>query len=628
MALVWSGWLLLDQQRALDARLAQEQSDAAADAIAAGIRERLTALGERLGDRLGAIPAPSPSLPFAGAVTLRYRPPDFDLDPARRLPFLPILPDPPRASPLFAEGEAAEFSVNGLPRALESYRRLIEHADPSVRGGALLRFARTLRKAGRAREAITAYARLADVGDLPTDTSGVPASLVALDGQRLAYRQLRDGPNEKRVADAIQQRLDRGEWRLSRGTAEFYREQVSNLARPDGWQLAAAISETWPAGNVVQPGRGHRVIGTRGSASVIVMWRTTESEMAMAAVSLEKLIASLGGSQTDWQLFDTDGQLISGSRGTSPATAATRIIGAGGPAWTLRAWPAGTPVSASRRRPVLAAALAVMLAFVWGATYLMARAIRREAAAARLQSDFVAAVSHEFRSPLTTLRQISDMLDADRVPSEPRRRQYYGILVSETARLQRLVESLLNFGRFETGGQPYRFVSLDAVALVKSVIEELQGQPGHADRRIVVTAASPSLQLRGDEEAVRLAVRNLIDNAIKYSPVESEVRVTASSEGANVSIGVTDSGPGVAPDEQATIFRKFTRGRAAVEGRVPGTGVGLAMVRRIAAAHGGEIRLASEPGHGSTFTLVLPAVRHETLTVPNSTPARQGNSQV
>jgi signal transduction histidine kinase len=218
------------------------------------------------------------------------------------------------------------------------------------------------------------------------------------------------------------------------------------------------------------------------------------------------------------------------------------------------------------------------------------------------------------------------MLESDRVPGEPRRRQYYGVLVAETARLQRLVESLLNFGRFEAGGQPYRFTNLDTTALVKSVIEELLGQPGHADRPINLTAQALSLCVRGDEEAVRLAVRNLIDNALKYSPIESAVRVSVASEADTVAIAVTDSGPGVTPDERAAIFRKFTRGRAAADGRVPGTGVGLALVARIASAHGGEVRLATEAGRGSTFTLVLPAARQvEMLAVPSATPAGQDN---
>ena len=98
----------------------------------------------------------------------------------------------------------------------------------------------------------------------------------------------------------------------------------------------------------------------------------------------------------------------------------------------------------------------------------MARAIRREAAVARLQSDFVAAVSHEFRSPLTTVRQMAEMLELERVPTEERRhKSYYRVLAGEAARLQRLVETLLNFGRMEAGAERYRFADLDAAALVR-----------------------------------------------------------------------------------------------------------------------------------------------------------------
>ena len=115
-----------------------------------------------------------------------------------------------------------------------------------------------------------------------------------------------------------------------------------------------------------------------------------------------------------------------------------------------------------------------VLVLLSGATYMMARAIRREAHVARLQSDFVAAVSHEFRSPLTTIRQMAEMLEMGRLQDESRRRQYYRMLAAEAGRLQRLVETLLNFGRMEAGVERYRLVEADAVRVVRTVVSELE----------------------------------------------------------------------------------------------------------------------------------------------------------
>ena len=119
--------------------------------------------------------------------------------------------------------------------------------------------------------------------------------------------------------------------------------------------------------------------------------------------------------------------------------------------------------------------IALMILFLWGTVYFMAKAVRREAKAAQLQSDFVASVSHEFRSPLTTVRQLSEMLEMDQVPSEERRHQYYQMLSKESMRLQRLVETLLNFGKLESGEQQLQFSPVDVGDIVESVLAELEG---------------------------------------------------------------------------------------------------------------------------------------------------------
>ena len=138
--------------------------------------------------------------------------------------------------------------------------------------------------------------------------------------------------------------------------------------------------------------------------------------------------------------------------------------------------------------------------------------------------------------------------------------------------------------------------------------------------------APDCLRVRGDEHALRLAVHNLLDNAIKYSASESPIRVRVTSNERHVAIGVSDEGPGIPAAEQQAIFGKFVRGRTAIDTNVPGTGIGLAIVQRIVAAHDGEISLSSTPGRGSTFTMRFPALQEygmellkDTLQVSGST---------
>jgi signal transduction histidine kinase len=117
-----------------------------------------------------------------------------------------------------------------------------------------------------------------------------------------------------------------------------------------------------------------------------------------------------------------------------------------------------------------------------------------------------------------------------------------------------------------------------------------------------------AMRVRADQDALSMALRNLIDNAIKYSPGQPTVWVRWRQDDARAAICVVDRGVGIPRSEHRTVFDRFARGRAAIEANIKGTGVGLSMVQQIVTAHGGEIRVESEPGRGSTFTLLLPAV--------------------
>jgi signal transduction histidine kinase len=250
--------------------------------------------------------------------------------------------------------------------------------------------------------------------------------------------------------------------------------------------------------------------------------------------------------------------------------------------------------------------VSVMMLFLILGSYFIARAIRREAEAQRMQSHFVSTVSHEFRSPVTSMRQLSEMLALGRV-SEERRQVYYETLVNETIRLQRLIEGLLNFGRMEAGARQYQFKGLDAFAIVESVVCEFEPRMASAGKHIETRRTDSPCWIEADLEAVSVALRNLLDNAVKYSPEQPTVWVECGLEREKVAIRVRDRGLGITESERRTIFRKFMRGSAAVAANVKGSGLGLAMVNHIVAAHGGEIVVASELGQGSTFTMLFPA---------------------
>jgi two-component system phosphate regulon sensor histidine kinase PhoR len=197
------------------------------------------------------------------------------------------------------------------------------------------------------------------------------------------------------------------------------------------------------------------------------------------------------------------------------------------------------------------------------------------------------------------------MLARDRFGSDELRRKSYDVLVRETERLRRLVEGLLDFGRFEAGAAAYRFEVLDANAFLCGIVNEFQERVAALGYAIELHAPGGELPIRADREALARAIWNLLDNAVKYSPECRTVWVDVEHQAKCISIAVRDQGLGIPAHEQQEIFDKFVRGADSKALRIKGTGIGLAMVRHIVQAHGGEIRLASAPGQGSRFTMIL-----------------------
>ena len=223
---------------------------------------------------------------------------------------------------------------------------------------------------------------------------------------------------------------------------------------------------------------------------------------------------------------------------------------------------------------------------------------------------FVENVSHEFRTPLTAMCHLTEILERGGARPE-RLSEYYRALGKESRRLHTTVENLLDFGRMDSGRRTYEFSETDAVELVDHVAHEFADRSAVAARRIEkspLPSQGHAMIIHADREALALALRNLLDNALKYSPDSSPVRVGVKALNGTVAVSIEDQGPGVGAQERRAIFRKFTRGAAARSLNVKGTGIGLTMANQIVKAHGGRLEVESEPGRGSTFTMVLPAM--------------------
>jgi signal transduction histidine kinase len=580
-ALGWLGWRLFEQERLVEGQRSQERLEQAADRIAATIHGTLAETGDRLGD----------SSPPASGIVLKLT--EEGLTSSRPLLFYPIAAED--NEPSFAEAESLEFTHRDLTKALASYQGLNGSADLPVRAGALMREARVLRAMGRDRDAEAAYERLKEVKS--SKVVGVPAELVAL----YALCELQNACAELREG------LRLGRWKLTQGQFEFYWGSVE-AAPAEDLALAEAAARIWEERGKNFNARGLETLWLEGRPYV-AMWRGSPDKRSVLVTRPESILKAPQGG-IHYALLDSEGRVVAGEKDPA-AHGAVRTAGDGELPWTLLVTET-QPMSAAARiaqQRFLILSIVVMVSFLVLGTYFIARAIRRESETARMQSDFVAAVSHEFRTPLTAVRHLSELLAEGRAPSEERRRLYYATLLRESSRLERLVEGLLNFGRMEAGARQYRFEKLDAAKLVERVVGEFQHQLEAEGRRIELGGAGAPLKIEADPEAIGVALRNLVDNAIKYSPGEPTVWVDWGLERNQVAIRVKDHGPGITESERKRIFRRFVRGSAASATNAKGSGVGLAMVRHIVMAHGGEVTVESSPGEGSVFTMLLPEAR-------------------
>jgi signal transduction histidine kinase len=278
--------------------------------------------------------------------------------------------------------------------------------------------------------------------------------------------------------------------------------------------------------------------------------------------------------------------------------------------WELALYnPRATPRQWARAGFVFNASLAGLLAAaLLGGVALALRAADRAVKLSKMKSEFVSNVSHELRTPVASIRVFGELMRAGRVFDPDKVREYGEHIEGESRRLTRLIDNILDFSRIESGRKEYRFEEGDLRELVATVVRTFEVRLAARGFKIVVAQpGGPLPRLRMDSDAIAQAFQNLLDNAVKYSGDSKEVVVTLKAEDHYVAVEVLDHGIGIARDEQRKIFDRFHRVGTGLVHDVRGSGLGLSIVHHIVAAHGGEISVASELGHGSTFTMRLPA---------------------
>jgi signal transduction histidine kinase len=244
----------------------------------------------------------------------------------------------------------------------------------------------------------------------------------------------------------------------------------------------------------------------------------------------------------------------------------------------------------------------ISVALMLVALGLTVQAHRRSAELAEMQTDFVAHVSHQLKTPLSLLSAATETLQMDRVRSPEKLSEYLDTIHAEAGRLSHLVQRVLEFSRMQQDRR-YELEDVDFGALTRETVDAFaHGLAGQFTFNVDIEGPGPYVHV--DPAAIEQALANLLDNAVKYSDAIKEVTVRVRSHRQAAIVEITDCGVGVAAADQERIFDRFYRASSARHR--PGFGLGLPIVRDLVQAHGGRVDMASVPGRGSTFRISLP----------------------
>lgn len=420
-------------------------------------------------------------------------------------------------------------------------------------------------------------------------------------------------PSARDVLGRTRARLRAGTWLLGIDERRFYDRTLTDLlgdgARDERLELLAAVGRALENAPL-QRGASTRHFDRVDGRPLLLLLSpadespTTRRGAAVAAAALDRLLTRVARQTALTQLgrvriADGRGRTVWGSEFRSEPARATPLPAVSG--WTL-AFEPGKPQWFDRRTILWIGFIAVLVATMLVSLAGTMRVIRRETQLAQMQNDFIAGVSHDFKSPITAIRLLLERMAGGRIASPSSLGEYRSAAERELTRLERHVNRLLEVQKIEAGGRRYEMAPAAVPEVVDAAIAELTTE-AEAKRLTIAHEARDVPTVAIDRGAITDAIANVIGNAIKYSPEGTRIDVTTRVEEGRVLIEVRDEGIGIEPEEIGRVFDRFYRGDGT---GTNGTGLGLALVKATVQAHGGEVGVSSVPGKGSRFTISLP----------------------
>jgi signal transduction histidine kinase len=508
-------------------------------------------------------------------------------------PFLPDVIDRrlPASEPEDALVEVAmRCALRGDPAQARHCFEIAARGSARLPAEALLAFARSLAATGEVAEARDLLARA--VADRPAEAiEGLPVALLAgLLDARLAVAASDSAP-----ARLLRQRLVTGQQALPVAAVRPVLAELDALLgdrdpQAEALVHAADVCRDLEAGALVVGDEAPRP--ARGG----IAWPTEKGALrllspASVATALAAAVRSVASEAGDLRLVTAPTPEL------ALAEAPFDLAGL-----RVRAVAAGTLPSEQLARLGRTLLVLAAIAFLLGNLAMFAAA-RREVALSRLRGEFVDLVSHELRTPLAALSLKSEMLASGDVPAG-KERAYARSLHAEVGRLSALVHRILDFARLERRRAPMLDSHVPARRLLALAVRDGRSALQLRGHRLEIEAARDLPELCADADMLARALRNLLENAAKYSPPGSTITLSAACARGSLTIEVADRGPGVPRAQRARIFEPFVRGAKTGEG----SGLGLALVDRAARAHRGRVTIGDRQGGGAVFTLRIPVL--------------------
>ena len=543
----------------------------------------------------------------------------------------------------FRDAQRLEHSGNNAREAAARYAHVAESETTEVRLSALNALGRTLIRLGELDRAIAAYRKLQQQQPeiLTTETAVLP--LMA--GLQIAFCYEKLGQSHRALPELVgvyEAMVDR-RWIVASETLTFYSSEYerviesicssgpadhvcSTYRRLAAGKAARVVKvreletlrrELPPLLGGLKPGDSSRKVLRLPDFTVVATGFSDGSTLAavigdrslVSAVTRRREVNPERNDAVRVRISNGRGQVIFRNADSAPGEVFLQErLGEGFPDWKVVLFhdPADVAHLTDARRSIYAILTVTLISALLLGAFLMARTVHHEMELIRIKSDFVSLVSHEFKTPIASMRALVDRLQAGHVPDGARMQRYFDVVSGELQRLTRLVNNVLDFSRIEEGRRVYSPLETDLAGLVRELVATFEAG-ATAKGFAVETAIAPDIpKVRVDRDSISQALLNLLDNAVKYSETDKRIAVDVRRNSHFVRISVADHGAGIGAHEVSKIFEKFYRSPEATERGVTGLGLGLSLVEHVMSSHGGRVTVESQPGSGSTFVLSIP----------------------